>query len=303
MTDYNFLLNDRIAKIKSINELYNLEENAYISFSGGKDSCVLSKLIDLAIPNNKIPRVYCNTGIEYKLMVNFVKKLQTQDNRIIIIQQKQNIKEVLERVGYPFKSKEHSHKVELWQKGNRTKSLRKYFSYFNDERNGFSCPKKLLYQTMNSFSLKISDRCCFELKKKPLKEWSKNNQKPISLLGLRREEGGQRKNKTNCITLEHNKIKSFSPLLVCDSNFINTFIQKENVELCELYKEPYNFKRTGCKGCPFSIDIQQELKLLSIYFPNERRNCDYIFGKVYDEYQRIGFRIKDRFFENYLFFD
>ena len=40
MTENEFLLADRIQKIKSINELYDLEHKAYISFSGGKDSTV-----------------------------------------------------------------------------------------------------------------------------------------------------------------------------------------------------------------------------------------------------------------------
>ena len=70
--DYEFMLVDRIAKIQAIDNEYNLRDNAYISFSGGKDSCVLSKLIDLALPDNKIPRIYVNTGIEYNDMVKFV---------------------------------------------------------------------------------------------------------------------------------------------------------------------------------------------------------------------------------------
>ena len=74
MDEYNFLLSDRIQKIKSINDLYDLENNSYISFSGGKDSTVLHYLIDLALPNNKIPRVYINTGIEYKKVVSFVER-------------------------------------------------------------------------------------------------------------------------------------------------------------------------------------------------------------------------------------
>ena len=74
MTENEFLLADRIAKIKSINDLYDLENNAYISFSGGKDSTVLSHLIDEALPNNRIPRVFFNTGIEYKAIVNFVER-------------------------------------------------------------------------------------------------------------------------------------------------------------------------------------------------------------------------------------
>lgn len=69
-----FMLVDRIQKIRSMNELYDLEHNAYISFSGGKDSTVLSHLIDEALPGNRIPRVYINTGIEYKMVVAFVER-------------------------------------------------------------------------------------------------------------------------------------------------------------------------------------------------------------------------------------
>lgn len=86
------LLLDRIDKIQAINKQYNLLDNAYISFSGGKDSTVLHYLIDLALPNNKIPRVYINTGIEYKSIVNFVKELAKQDDRIIIVNSGVNIK-------------------------------------------------------------------------------------------------------------------------------------------------------------------------------------------------------------------
>ena len=73
MTENEFLLADRIAKIKSTIEKYG-EENFYISFSGGKDSTVLSALVDIALPGNTIPRVYANTGIEYKLILEFVER-------------------------------------------------------------------------------------------------------------------------------------------------------------------------------------------------------------------------------------
>lgn len=74
MTENEFLLADRIQKIQSMNQLYDLEHNAYISYSGGKDSTVLSHLIDEALPNNQIPRVYLNTGIEYLMIVSFVER-------------------------------------------------------------------------------------------------------------------------------------------------------------------------------------------------------------------------------------
>ena len=73
MTENEFLLEDRLTKIRSVIGKYG-EENFYISFSGGKDSMVLSALIDMALPDNKIPRVYANTGIEYRLIVEFVER-------------------------------------------------------------------------------------------------------------------------------------------------------------------------------------------------------------------------------------
>ena len=66
MNEYEFMLEDRIAKIKAINEQYDLEHNAYLSLSGGIDSVIVHNLLDLALPDNKIPRIFANTGIEYR---------------------------------------------------------------------------------------------------------------------------------------------------------------------------------------------------------------------------------------------
>lgn len=59
---------DRIDSVQKVIKKYG-EENFVISFSGGKDSTVLSALVDIAIPGNTIPRVFINTGIEYKAIV------------------------------------------------------------------------------------------------------------------------------------------------------------------------------------------------------------------------------------------
>lgn len=58
-----FILQDRIQKIRQVINKYG-EDNFYISYSGGKDSNVLSALVDMALPDNQIPRVYADTGIE-----------------------------------------------------------------------------------------------------------------------------------------------------------------------------------------------------------------------------------------------
>ena len=65
-----------------------------------------------------------------------------------------------------------------------------------------------------------------------------------------------------------------------------------DIELCSLYYEPYNFVRTGCKGCPFSLNLQNDLETMERYFPAERKQCEIIWKPVYDEYRRLGYRLK-----------
>ena len=113
--DYELTLYDRIEVIKATNQKYDLEHNAYISFSGGKDSTILHHLIDMALPNNRIPRVFIDTGIEYLAIREFVLKLAKDDDRFVIIKPTKPIRQTLETVGYPFKSKQHSHNIMVYQ--------------------------------------------------------------------------------------------------------------------------------------------------------------------------------------------
>lgn len=77
MTDEEFLLEDRLQKIRQIVLKYG-EENFYLSFSSGKDSTALSTLVDMALPGNTIPRVFADTGIEYNMIRDFVYKMDEQ---------------------------------------------------------------------------------------------------------------------------------------------------------------------------------------------------------------------------------
>ena len=122
MTDYEFLLEDRLQKIRQVIQKYG-ESNFYISFSGGKDSTVLSAMIDMAIPDNKIPRVYANTGIELNMIRDFVFDMAKTDDRVEIIRPTTPIKQMLERYGYPFKSKIHAHCVNLYQTDPKKKNV------------------------------------------------------------------------------------------------------------------------------------------------------------------------------------
>lgn len=289
MTENELLLEDRIAKIRSVVEKFG-EENFYISYSGGKDSNVLSSLVDLALPGNKMPRVYANTGIELNMIRDFVFDLQKKDDRVQVIKPSVPLKKMLEAEGYPFKSKHHSAMIMNFRSNPENKSAQKYRDRVY-EFSSFNCPKKLQYQFDASFTLKISDRCCFRLKEEPLADWSKENNRPYAIIGIMPEEEGRRKT-AQCLAFKGKKLKAFQPLVVVTKEWENWFIKEYNVKIPDLYHPPYNFERTGCKGCPFTPRLKKELEALETFFPDERKQCEIIWKPVYDEYRRINYRLE-----------
>lgn len=338
MDENEFMLEDRIAKIRAINNQYDLLNNGYISFSGGRDSKITSDLFDIALPNNKIPRLFLNTGIEYSKMVKYVKRLAEKDDRIIIYNSGVNINKMLNEYGYPFKSKQHSHNWAIFNNNreeiykyidmiNKDKSLLENYHFIHNLPKGVKtiikyvygirekiekdthdsvverervistsikgCPNKLLYQFEGcpNTNIKYSDMCCYKMKKEPAHRWEQENNRHIAITGMRAEEGGMRNQNGCTIFDDDNKLKKFHPLKVVSKEWEDWFIKKYNVELCELYYPPYNFKRTGCKGCPFALDLQEQLDKMKELLPNDYKQCEILWKPVYDEYRRIGYRL------------
>ncbi len=137
----------------------------------------------------------------------------------------------------------------------------------------------------------MSDQCCVEFKEKPLKNWQKENKKPIKILGLMAEEGGRRA-RAECAVFKKEKLVSFQPLAKVSKEWEDWFIKEKNIRLCKLYYPPYNFERTGCVGCPYSIHIQDDLNTLEEVLPSARKQAEYLWQPVYDEYRRIGYRLE-----------
>lgn len=320
MTENEFILYDRLEVIKNTIAKYG-EENFYLSFSGGKDSTVVHHLLDMALPENKIPRVFSNTGIEYKANVDHVRNIS--DDRFVIIPPSKNIPKTLQKVGYPFKSKIYSghysiyrkHKEEIWNEMEKIEadpSLKQNYDYIHNLPHGVKTaikyiynlrerereveqfinfmgfPSQLKYQWHEDFN--ISDRCCTEFKEKPMDKWAKENGKKWVITGLMRAEKGRR-SRTKCIGFFKGR-HTFNPLAIVSKEWEDWFIEKYGIKLSALYYEPFNFERSGCRGCPFNPNLQEDLNVLGMYSKGERKACEIIFKPVYDEYRRIGYRLK-----------
>lgn len=84
------------------------EDGVYVSFSGGKDSTVLLDIVRNVCGYKNVPAVFVDTGLEYPEIREFVK---TFDN-VTWLKPKMTFKQVIEKYGYPFISKEVSECVQ-----------------------------------------------------------------------------------------------------------------------------------------------------------------------------------------------
>lgn len=285
---YEMQIDDRIAKIRSVNDEYNLQKCAYLSFSGGRDSTMLHFLLDEALPGNKIRRVFFDTGIDFHAIKSFVLSFARNDSRFVIVPSGVNIQDMLNKYGYPFMNKQHSHRVSIYQKSGITKTVEKYLS--EDNKGVFSCPPKLRYNFSPSFHLKIDDTCCRKLKKEVSAHYMKDNHLTAVITGMRRAEKGQRA-KIDCILTspdrknpEKTVLNKFHPLAPVGDDLIDYYYKQRDLPVCELYEEPCNFSRTGCIGCPFSNTLKDDLFKMSMYLPKEFKKCIALWGEVYNEY-------------------
>lgn len=93
-----------IAKVRMsqarISEWYrHFGGDVYISFSGGKDSTVLTHLVHELYPD--VPLVFADTGLEYPEIRQFARKMGAE-----FVRPKMLFSEVVSKYGYPVISKE-----------------------------------------------------------------------------------------------------------------------------------------------------------------------------------------------------
>ena len=85
----------------------HFDGDVYVSFSGGKDSTVLVDIVT-QMGYTDVPLVFVDTGLEYPEIREFVK---SYGDRVVWLKPKLTFKQVIEKYGYPFFSKEISESV------------------------------------------------------------------------------------------------------------------------------------------------------------------------------------------------
>jgi len=260
---YPLELKEKFSK-ERIKEYYNkLNGKVYVSFSGGKDSCVLLHLVRSIYPDVEGVCV----GTEFPENLDLVKN--TPNSKILM--PKIPIHKVIEKYGYPIISKEVSKNISRYR---NTKSPEMKHKYLNGCEKGKMCmiPKK--WQYLKDAPFKISDLCCDICKKRPLKKYEKESgNKPI--IGVMTEESRIRQLdylKSGCIVF--GKTTKCTPLAFWTEKDIWDYIRKYNVPYSEIYNKGYT--RSGCFQCLFGIQHEQEpnrIQMLSKTHPNLYKYC------------------------------
>lgn len=241
------------------------EDQCVVSFSGGVDSTVLLDLVRSVNPD--IKAVFVNTGLEYPQIVKFVKTIPNVD----IIRPKMTYKQVIEKYGFPFPSKDIAQKINEIRH-THTQSLRE-LRLTGIRTNGEYSPKSKLskkWEYLIDAPFEVSAKCCAVIKKQPLfKYQNENNVKPF--VGVMAEESSNRvisyvKHSCNAFNATHPQSR---PLMFWSKQDVIQCIKLNNLTYCnsvygdivELDNGKLGFSktdRTGCVFCMFGVHLDKE---------------------------------------------
>lgn len=285
-------------------------ENILVSLSGGADSDVMLDMVAKFSEKKNVKYVFFDTGLEYQATKDHLKILEEKYGiEIERVRTKKPIPIACKQYGQPFLNKRVSNNIHRLQSHNFKwenenfetlykkypnckialkwwcnaweKSKKGYDSQFNISNN------KWLKEFMlaNPPYFKISDKCCEWTKKKPAKQYKKENEIKLSLVGIRKAEGGNRgTNYKSCFSADVKGVDEFRPIFWYKNYDKDAYEKTFNVTHSKCYTE-YGLKRTGCAGCPFGRDFEQELEVIEKYEPKLYGAVNKIFKDSY-EYTR-----------------
>lgn len=224
------------------------EDGVYVSFSGGKDSTVLLDIVRNKMGLKQIPAVFVDTGLEYPEIREFIRSFEN----VVWLKPKMNFKQVIEKYGYPFFSKETSEAIYYARKAQRNEISPKKYKYGTSirllqlqgkmphKKNGEPTGEyskmfdKSRYQFMLDAPFEVSNRCCSVMKKTPLKQI-----KGYPITAQMAQESKQRTSqwlKNGCNGFEM-KSPISNPMAFWTEQDVLLYIKKYEIPICSVYGE------------------------------------------------------------------
>lgn len=215
------------------------ENGVYIAFSGGKDSTVLSHIVDATFPGNNIPRVFVDTGLEYPEIREFVK----QDPRAIFLKPQMNFKKIIEKYGYPFISKEVSECV-YFAKKSKESGGKKYKEFFEKITGcgpfGEGAPREQFSIKAYNFFLEqgapeLSHVCCRIMKKTPTHGFSSKTGRAAMTAEMAQESRRRSVWLIHGCNMYDAKNPKSTPMAFWTEQDVLAYIKQNAVKICSVY--------------------------------------------------------------------
>lgn len=240
-------LEDKVKRTELlIKEWYeHYDGNVIVSFSGGKDSTVLLHIVRKLYPD--VQAVFFDTGLEYPEIREHVKTFEN----VMWMKPRKNFKEVILDVGYPIISKEVSGKIANYQRFGKS---------YDD------IPKKYRYLVDKEAPFKISDRCCYYMKKYLIDRVQRYCE-VYPMLATTAEESNLRKMswvRYGCNAFAKKHPRS-APMSFWREQDILQYIYENNLPIAKVYGEVIKtengydttgVKRTGCMFCMYGVHME-----------------------------------------------
>lgn len=291
-------------------------DNIVCSISGGADSDIMCDIITKVDTEKKVKYVFFDTGIEYEATKKHLEYLEGKYG--ITIHRVKAITPVplgCRKFGLPFWSKHASEMIERLQKHgfkwedkpfeelikeypkNRS-SLRWWCNDFAEKTNkdGKTIKSKFNinyirglkeYMIAHPPTFKISSKCCNGAKKDNAKVFLYEQNADLNLVGIRKAEGGVRSAAyKTCFTpaKDIGMWDNYRPIFWYTDKDKAYYEKFFDVKHSACYSE-YGLCRTGCAGCPFGKDFEEELVIIEKNEPKLYKAVNNIFGESY-EYTR-----------------
>lgn len=228
------------------------EGKVYVSFSGGKDSCVMLSLVELVLP--QVPCVFIMTGCESPSVCRFVRQMMEHHN-IEIIRPEKTLRQVFAEYGFPLVSKKVSHDIECVRRNPYCQSSRQKLIRSNPH----CIPERWMYLLNEPYD--VSSRCCFWLKHQPAQAYDKRTGRH-PYIGLLASESYQRtmgyiqQGGCNVFEVSGKNHPRSMPLAIWTDDDVWQYIRERRLRLPDIYER--GAKRTGCMGCGFGAHINSD---------------------------------------------
>lgn len=286
------------------------------SVSGGSDSDVVIDLCQKFEESSKITYAFFDTGIEFKATREHLKYLESKyDIEIKVVRAIKPIPTCCREYGQPFISKQVSEWLERlqnhsfqWEDEPLEDLCRKYpkcraalrwwcndFEHKGDRESSFNINynrylKEFIIENPPTF--RISNKCCHYAKKLVASHFKKEGKFELNIYGVRKAEGGARSTAyKNCFTVGEDGCDDYRPIFWYLNDTKKIYEEHYGVEHSRCYSE-YGLKRTGCAGCPYGRDLQDELAAMEKHEPNLFKAVNNIFKDSYEYTKRYREYVK-----------